>query len=100
MAYDTENQEAYVARVDQPEEDEGCSNTEEGKDISDAAGISQCVTLAYEVVVDQEIGRDDGVEDPDEGDGQGGNDIPILDDFVQTKSCSMLESIRSTISRF
>ena len=45
--------------------------------------------LADEVVVQQQVGGDEGVEDPDQGDGEGGDDVAILDHLVQTKSCSV-----------
>ena len=43
----------YRAWVDQPEQDQRSSHAEEGQDVGYAAGVSQGVALADEVVVEQ-----------------------------------------------
>lgn len=93
----------YRSGVDQPEQHEGGCHAEEGEDVGDAAGISQGVTLANEVVVEQEVGGYEGVEDPDQGDGQRGDDVAVLDHLVQPKACSRvrLQALsRSESARF
>ena len=45
------------------------------------------MALADEVVVQQEVGGNEGVEDPDKRDGQRRDDVAVLDHLVQPKAC-------------
>ena len=82
----------YRTGVDQPKEHKSSCHAEEGEDVGDAAGVSEGVTLANEVVVQKEVGGNEGVEDPDQGNGQGGDDVAVLYHLVQPKTYSSIAS--------